>query len=81
MQKPLLSPVPLKSVKIQGGFWGARLENVRTQAIPHLHHSLKEYGYLDAWNLDWKEGQPNKPHIFWDSDVSRCLLPDLAPRP
>ena len=71
--KPSINPVRLNAVKINGGFWGPRLETVRTRTIPHLHHFLKEIGYLDAWNLNWKEGQPKKPHIFWDSDVAKWM--------
>ena len=71
--KPSINPVKLSAVKINGGFWGPRLETVRTRTIPHLHHFLKEIGYLDAWNLNWKEGQPKKPHIFWDSDVAKWM--------
>ena len=29
---------------------------------------FKETGRFDAFKFDWKEGQPNKPHCFWDSD-------------
>ena len=35
------------------------------------YQHLKRQGRIDAWT--WKKGQPNKPHIFWDSDVAKWI--------
>ena len=32
---------------------------------------MKKQGRIDTWT--WKKGQPNKPHIFWDSDVAKWI--------
>jgi len=50
-----LEPFELSSVKIESGFWGPR----------------QETGRLDALRLQWKPGQGNPPHIFWDSDIAK----------
>jgi DUF1680 family protein len=62
----------LKNVKIENGFWGARQATNRNRTIPAIYRQMKNTGRLDAWRLDWKEGQP-KPHIFWDSDAGKWI--------
>ncbi|EPQ50879.1 DUF1680-domain-containing protein, partial [Gloeophyllum trabeum ATCC 11539] len=34
---------------------------------------MKETGRWDNLKLQWREGDPNKPHRFWDSDVAKWL--------
>lgn len=68
-----LTPVPLKNVTISGGFWGPRVEANRTVTLPIEYHQLKTTGRIDAWKLDWREGMPHRPHIFWDSDVAKWI--------
>ena len=41
--------------------------------IPAAMEKTVETGRLDAFRLNWQEGQPNKPHIFWDSDTAKVL--------
>jgi DUF1680 family protein len=71
MQK--LSSLPLKAVQIKGGFWGSRVDNNRKKTIPHVYDELLENGRISAIELNWKEGQPNKPHLFFDSDVAKWI--------
>jgi len=33
------------------------------------YQQCKETGRIDAWR--WQKGQPNMPHVFWDSDVGK----------
>jgi DUF1680 family protein len=33
---------------------------------------MKDTGRIDAWKLDWQEGQ-TVPHIFWDSDAGKWI--------
>ena len=68
-----LSPVLLRSVTMRGGFWGERLEVNRTRTIPHIYQQLEETGRLAAWSLTWHKGMPNRPHVFWDSDVAKWI--------
>ena len=71
MQK--LTPPCLACVDVEGGFWGPRTGANRTTTIPSIYRQLKQSGHIDAWKLDWKPGQPNPPHRFWDSDVAKWL--------
>ena len=68
-----LTPVPFADVVVGPGFWGQRLEVNRRATIPTIHRQLLETGRLDALNLDWREGRPHKPQLFWDSDVAKWL--------
>ena len=34
---------------------------------------FSETGRIDAFRFDWEEGKPNRPHIFWDSDVAKWM--------
>jgi hypothetical protein len=68
-----LTPVPLNSVSITGGFWAKKLDTNRRHTIPHIYQQLAQTGRLVAMTLTWKEGQPNKPHIFWDSDAAKWI--------
>lgn len=73
MLKQSLKPVGLRSVKIKDGFWGPKLEVNRSTTLKIEYQRLVETGRIDAWNLNWKEGMPNKPHIFWDSDCAKWV--------
>ncbi len=66
-------PVSLQEVSITGGFWGNRLTTNRTATLPTVYYQSQITGRFDAWKLDWKPGQPNKPHIFWDSDAAKWI--------
>lgn len=68
-----LNPLSHQSVQIQGGFWGPKLATNQSRTLPAIYKQLKETGRITAMDLDWKEGQPNKPHIFFDSDVAKWI--------
>jgi len=68
-----LSPVPLGRVQIENGFWGERLRVNREVTLPIEYRQCKETGRIDAFRLNWKPGQSNPPHVFWDSDVAKWI--------
>ncbi len=68
-----LNPIPIKNVKIKEGFWGAKQDINRSVTLPIEYKQLKDTGRIDAWKLNWRPGQPNKPHQFWDSDVAKWI--------
>jgi len=71
--KQQMQPLPLADVKIADAFWSPRLEVNRAVTIPHQYKQCKATGRIDAFRLKWKQGDPNPPHIFWDSDVSKWI--------
>ena len=68
-----LKPVPLCNVTVDDAFWAPRIETNRRVTIPHEHGQLKETGRIDAFRLTWKDGDPDPPHIFWDSDLAKWI--------
>ncbi|MBN2047384.1 MAG: glycoside hydrolase family 127 protein [Anaerolineaceae bacterium] len=66
------TPVPLKNVRITGGFWHRWQEMNRASTIPSVYHFLKETGRIDAIRAGEKERGP-VAHIFWDSDVAKWM--------
>lgn len=49
------------------------IETDKNVTIPASIAKCYETGRIDAFKLNWQEGQPNKPHIYWDSDVAKVL--------
>ncbi|MFZ6029941.1 MAG: glycoside hydrolase family 127 protein [Chloroflexota bacterium] len=67
------TPLPFTAVSITDAFWAPRLRVNREKTLPIEYRQLKETGRIDAFRLAWKPGDPNPPHIFWDSDVAKWL--------
>lgn len=68
-----ITPVPLNRVTVDGGLW-ARLQTTnRASTLPIVHEQCSLTGRFAAWKLDWKQGDPNRPHRFWDSDVGKWI--------
>ncbi len=68
-----LTPFALPDVKVADAFWAPRLATNRRVTLPHEYEQCKATGRVGAFRLDWKPGQPNPPHIFWDSDVAKWI--------
>ena len=68
-----MEPVSFTRVKMQDAFWSPRQEINRTATIPAVYEQSKRTGRIDAWKLGWKPGDPDPPHIFWDSDVAKWI--------
>ena len=66
-------PVSFTKVKIEDAFWRPKMEINRTVTIPAQYEQCKKTGRIDSFKLNWKEGMPNKPHYFWDSDVAKWI--------
>ena len=60
-------------VDITGGFWQQKQELIRKTTIWNVYKRFSDTGRFAAFKMDWKEGMPNKPHFFWDSDVAKWL--------
>jgi DUF1680 family protein len=72
VRRRLHSP-SLNSVAIRDAFWAPRIEVNRTETVPFGFELCRKTGRIDAWKLDWREGMPNEPHPFWDSDVAKWI--------
>ena len=69
----MLSPVPFARVKIHDNFWAPRQEINRATTIPLIYRQCQESGRIGALKLEWKPGQPNPPHVFWESDLAKWI--------
>jgi DUF1680 family protein len=58
---------------IDSSFWNERIAVTRTATLPAVYGHLKKTGQWDALRLQWKKGDPNQPHIFWDSDTAKAV--------
>ena len=58
---------------ITGGFWKKKQDMLRKTTVWAVYDRFKDTGRFDATKCDWKEGDPCKPHIFWDSDIAKWM--------
>lgn len=58
---------------INNGFWHKRQNIIAETSVYSIWKRFKETGRFEAFNFSWKEGTPNKPHIFWDSDIAKWI--------
>lgn len=65
--------VPYSKVDINMGFWQNRQKLNRDVTCKAVLDRFMETGRFEAFKCDWREGMPNKPHIFWDSDVAKWM--------
>lgn len=65
--------VPWTCVSLEGGFWKSRQDRVLKNTVHVIYERFKETGRIDAMKLQWKDGMPNTPHVFWDSDVAKWM--------
>ena len=67
-------PLPAGAARIEGGFWGSRLETNRDRAIRGGYDRLEEAGMLRNLHLaaGTEQGEPT-PLIFADSDLYKWL--------
>ncbi|KAJ3557482.1 hypothetical protein NM688_g1450 [Phlebia brevispora] len=65
--------VPFQHVRVTDPFWVSRFEAIRTGSLPAMYNQMKQTGRWDALKLQWKPGEPNPPHRFWDSDVAKWV--------
>lgn len=65
--------IEFSDVTITGGYWKERQEINRKVTLPSVYERFRQTHRFDALHCDWKEGEPNPPHIFWDSDVAKWL--------
>ena len=65
--------LPHDKIRITDGFWHEKQQLIRKTTIWNVYKRFSDTGRFSAFKLDWKDGMPNKPHYFWDSDVAKWL--------
>lgn len=64
-------PVSFQDVHIHNGFWHERQKINSDITIYSVWERFKDTGRFDAFTFSWKKGEPNPPHIFWESDFAK----------
>lgn len=62
-----------RDVTLQGGFWYEKEKLCREVTTQAVYDRFFETGRVGAFRCDWREDEPNKPHVFWDSDVAKWM--------
>lgn len=73
MKKYNSIPVTFDHIEIKGGFWKEKQDLFCNTTIKAVYDRFDETGRFEALKCNWKEGMPNKPHIFWESDVTKWI--------
>ena len=63
----------LKNIRLQDPIFAPRQKTGREVTIPSCIRRCGETGRIKAFRLQWKKGEPDMPHIYWDSDVAKVL--------
>ncbi len=65
--------VPYDNVKITSGFWKEKQEMVANTTLKAVYNRFYDTKRFSALDCLWKEGDPDMPHVFWDSDIAKWL--------
>lgn len=65
--------ISLSQTDITGGFWAQKQAMNRDVTLASVREQFEKTGRFAAFRFDWEEGKPDRPHIFWDSDVAKWL--------
>lgn len=65
--------ISFANVDVTSGFWKHRQELNRQSTIYTVLQRFTDTGRVAALDCSWREGEPNRPHIFWDSDVAKWM--------
>ena len=68
-----MKAVSFANTEITGGFWKKKQEMIRERTVYAVYDRFCETGRFEAFRCDWKDGMPNMPHFFWDSDVAKWI--------
>lgn len=61
------------NTEIKSGFWKYYADLVRNVTVHSVYDRFYETNRFGALRCDWREGQPQKPHFFWDSDIAKWM--------
>ena len=62
-----------RNVTLLGGYFKDKEVLNRSVTLGAVYDRFSESGRIRAFSCDWKEGMPDRPHFFWDSDVAKWM--------
>lgn len=60
-------------IDISGGFWKEKQDMVKNTTAYAIYNRFCDTHRFDALSCTWKDGDPDMPHVFWDSDVAKWI--------
>lgn len=63
----------LRQIRLTDHVFAPRQKTGREITIPECIGKCRSTGRLRAFELKWRPGDPDKPHVYWDSDVAKVL--------
>ena len=81
-----MQPITFDHTRLRPGFWQDKQRMVLDTSIEAVRARFEQTGRFAAFDFAWKPGDPDKPHIFWDSDIAKWMegaayALQLAPNP
>lgn len=73
MEKFTGKQVPFRNLTVTDGFWKEKQDLFRHVTVDAVYDRFEETGRFEALKFNWKKGMPNRPHIFWESDVTKWI--------
>ncbi len=71
--KKEFTPVSFANVTVDDAFWAPRMKTNRESTIPYEYQRCKDTGRIDGFRPDWKPGEGQTRHIFYDSDIAKWI--------
>ncbi len=68
-----MNKVSFFDIDITGGFWKIKQDMVKNVTVDAVYDRFSDTHRFEALKCEWKDGDPNQPHIFWDSDVAKWI--------
>lgn len=68
-----MEKINFSNIEIKDGFWKIKQDMVKSSTVKAVYDRFYDTHRFDALSCTWKEGDPNMPHIFWDSDVAKWI--------
>ena len=68
-----MKSISFDNTKITEGFWKEKQDMVKNSTLYAVYNRFSDTHRFDALSCTWKEGEPDMPHIFWDSDVAKWI--------
>ncbi len=68
-----MKDIDYRKIKITDGFWKTKLDMINNVTLKSVYDRFYETHRFAALDCTWKEGEPDMPHVFWDSDIAKWL--------
>ena len=68
-----MAEVSYRQVELTDGFWKKRQDIVKDITIKSVYNRFFDTGRVKAFEMKWKKGDKNMPHVFWDSDIAKWM--------